>query len=137
MSERRDDVFKALADEHRRRILSALCARPMIAGDLGRLVQLAPNAVSFHLKWLRAAGLVSVRREGRYLRYHANVDTLSRWRLQVDELFASSESDGKAAASSTPQTPAERIANPPRYSAPVESSHSDGSSDDELPTELL
>ena len=87
MADREDDVFKALADGHRRRILNALCRGPLVAGDLGRLVALAPNAVSFHLKMLRSAGLVRVRREGRCLRYHANPDVLARWRGVVEKLF--------------------------------------------------
>jgi len=88
MTDMNDDIFKALADANRRRIVSALCVEPMVAGQLGRLVGLAPNAVSFHLKLLQTAGLVTVRRQGRFLRYQVNADVLTQWREDVASLFS-------------------------------------------------
>lgn len=82
-----DDVYKAMADAHRRRIVSALTQRSMVAGELASLVQLAPNALSFHLKWLRSAGVISMRREGRYLRYRANAPVLQAWQTHVTGAF--------------------------------------------------
>ncbi len=136
-----DEIFKALADGHRRRIVAALCAEPMVAGDLGRLVGLAPNAVSFHLKWLRSAGLVDVRREGRYLRYSVNGSVLADWRVHVEGLFgkeatakaAGAGSRGSSASASGRKRSAGRTRKATRPPAPpviVES-------DDKLPTELL
>ncbi|GMU21596.1 MAG: hypothetical protein AMXMBFR13_16880 [Phycisphaerae bacterium] len=87
MSDRHDDIFKALADSSRRRIISALCAGPKVAGDLARSVGLAPNAVSFHLKWLKSAGLVSLHREGRFLRYRVEPEPLAAWQSDVRRLF--------------------------------------------------
>jgi len=104
MSDRSDDVFRALADGHRRRILSGLCGGPMVAGDLGRLVRLAPNAVSFHLKELRNAGLVSRRREGRHLRYYANRDALAEWRVQVGQLFPGGQGAEPPSSTQTPES---------------------------------
>ncbi|MEU5090033.1 metalloregulator ArsR/SmtB family transcription factor [Streptomyces sp. NPDC021356] len=71
-----EDVFKALADPTRRRILDELaerdgqslfeiCARLTTGHGLG----LSRQAVSQHLAVLEAAGLVRGRREGRY-RFH-------------------------------------------------------------------
>jgi len=97
MSDRIDDVFKALADPHRRKILAALCRGPVVAGDLARLVGLAPNAVSFHLKWLRSARLVKIQREGRFLRYQAELGRVSEWIQQVHGLF-----DARRAAQAGP-----------------------------------
>ena len=82
-----DDVYKAMADDHRRRIVAALTRRSMVAGELASLVQLAPNALSFHLKWLRSAGMISMRREGRYLRYRANEPVLQAWQSHVTGAF--------------------------------------------------
>ncbi|MDG9687059.1 metalloregulator ArsR/SmtB family transcription factor [Streptomyces sp. DH18] len=85
-----DDVFKALADPTRRRILDELmernsqtlfeiCARLTTRHGLG----LSRQAVSQHLAVLEAAGLVVTRREGRYKFHDLNTDPLehivSRW----------------------------------------------------------
>jgi len=89
MHELYDDTFRALADPHRRQIMAALCEQPMLAGDLARLVQLAPNAVSFHLKWLKSAGLVAVHRQGKYLRYQVVTTALASWREHLGVMFPS------------------------------------------------
>src|SRR5688500_7349986 len=91
MHELYDDTFKAMADPHRRQIMAALCEQPMVASDLARLVQLAPNAVSFHLKWLKSTGLVAVHRQGKYLRYQVMASALADWRNHVGAIFASRE----------------------------------------------
>ncbi|MFE3385561.1 ArsR/SmtB family transcription factor [Streptomyces anulatus] len=85
-----DDVFKALADPTRRRILDGLvernsqtlfeiCARLTTRHGLG----LSRQAVSQHLAVLEAAGLVVTRREGRYKFHDLNTDPLEhivgRW----------------------------------------------------------
>ena len=82
-----DETFKAMADATRRQILAALCQQSREAGELARLVGLAPNAVSFHLRALKSAELVNVRREGRYLRYSIEPGTVQAWREQVERLF--------------------------------------------------
>src|SRR5688572_13000653 len=92
MHELYDDTFKAMADPHRRQIMLALCERPMVASDLARLVQLAPNAISFHLKWLKSAGLVAVHRQGKYLRYQVMAPALAGWREHVRTVFTAQES---------------------------------------------
>lgn len=127
-----DKVFKALADESRRRILSALCQEPMVAGDLGRLVGLAPNAVSFHLKELKSADLVSIRRAGRYLCYQINTVTLADWLTHVQEAFEYSTAVEDASGKVTlppPKTPTSHAPAPRQASPP--------SRNDILPTELL
>ena len=44
-----------------------------VAGQLASELDIAPNALSFHLKAMLHAGLISVEQEGRYLRYRANI----------------------------------------------------------------
>lgn len=66
MADDLDAVFKALADQTRRAILDSLAQRPRTTGWLaGQFPQLSRFAVMKHLGLLEAAGLVSVRREGR------------------------------------------------------------------------
>ena len=71
------DVFKALADPTRRTILDELADRDdqtlfEICGRLAMKHQLASTrqAISQHLDVLEAAGLIEVRREGRY-KFHS------------------------------------------------------------------
>jgi ArsR family transcriptional regulator, arsenate/arsenite/antimonite-responsive transcriptional repressor len=47
------------------------------AGDLARALELAPNALSFHLKDLSYAGLVNSRTAGRYVIYSANFSSMN------------------------------------------------------------
>jgi DNA-binding transcriptional ArsR family regulator len=89
MAAQQDEIFKAMADPHRRQILGELCRQSREAGELARMVGLAPNAVSFHLRALKAADLVRVRREGRFLRYSLEPASVLGWRSQVDRLFPS------------------------------------------------
>jgi DNA-binding transcriptional ArsR family regulator len=131
MPDHYDQIFKALSDASRRRILTALCGGPMVAGDLARLVGLAPNAVSFHLKWLRAADLVSIRREGRYLRYHANPDVLADLRTHVQQRFVPAPVAEAARGHLGPQ------GGGPARKAPVPPTRAAESPSDELPPELL
>ena len=56
-------VLRALADESRRTMLEALTDGPASAGELAALLPIARPGVSRHLRVLREAGLVEVRRE--------------------------------------------------------------------------
>jgi DNA-binding transcriptional ArsR family regulator len=56
------DVFEAIAEPHRRRMLDLLADGDLAAGELvAALPRLSQPAVSRHLKVLREAGLVEVR----------------------------------------------------------------------------
>lgn len=59
-------LTKALADGTRLRILSLLRAAERSAGELSRSLGLSPSTVSRHLDLLRRAGLIEVRRRGRW-----------------------------------------------------------------------
>jgi len=88
------DVFKALADPTRRRILDELTERNgqtlfEICSRLATKHQLSSSrqAISQHLEVLAAAGLVESKREGRYKFHYLNPRPLEsiadRW-LQAD-----------------------------------------------------
>jgi len=56
-------VLRAVADESRRTLLKTLARGPATAGDLAALLPIARPGVSRHLRVLREAGLVDVRKE--------------------------------------------------------------------------
>jgi ArsR family transcriptional regulator len=67
-------ALSALGHETRLSIFRALVqAGPqgMPAGEIARLLDLAPNALTFHLKDLTYAGLADSRQSGRYVIYSA------------------------------------------------------------------
>jgi DNA-binding transcriptional ArsR family regulator len=55
--------FMALSDPTRRRIVEMLATRELRAGEIAKRFDMTAPAVSQHLKLLREAGLVQVRRD--------------------------------------------------------------------------
>jgi DNA-binding MarR family transcriptional regulator len=64
-------MFSALGDPGRRTILQHLATRPHAVHELAAMLPISRSAVSQHLKVLREAGLVTVRREGKFIFYSA------------------------------------------------------------------
>ena len=66
------DLFRTFADPTRRALFERLSAKGELSvGDLTAGAGVSQPAVSQHLAVLRQAGLVTERREGRYIRYAA------------------------------------------------------------------
>lgn len=63
------DLYKALADEKRARILYALKGGELCVCQLIALLELAPSTVSKHLTILRSARLIDSRKSGRWMYY--------------------------------------------------------------------
>lgn len=61
------DITKALADENRIRALGALEHQELCVCQIIELLGLAPSTVSKHLAILRQAGLVTSRKDGRWI----------------------------------------------------------------------
>ncbi|MET8630467.1 metalloregulator ArsR/SmtB family transcription factor [Kitasatospora sp. NPDC004669] len=64
------DVFSALANPVRRKLLEGLRGGPRAAGELAGDFELSRPAVSEHLAVLRGAGLVREEPRGRHRYYH-------------------------------------------------------------------
>jgi DNA-binding transcriptional ArsR family regulator len=73
---RHDNVFRAIADPTRRRILGLLRKHGQTVGELSRNFSMSRPAISKHLRLLRAAGLVVSRREGTASRCSLNAKPL-------------------------------------------------------------
>lgn len=74
------DMFSAIGTEARLRILRLLLsAHPggMVVGDIAAELDIPNSTLSHHLEKLRHEGLVTVQREGTFLRYAANTDALA------------------------------------------------------------
>jgi ArsR family transcriptional regulator len=63
------ELFKALADETRLKVLHALFEREQCVSDLMSALRLAQSRVSHHLKILKVAKLVEARRDRHKIRY--------------------------------------------------------------------
>src|SRR5665647_1758256 len=73
-------ILAALAQDNRLDVFRLLVeAGPdgMPAGHVASSLRLPPSALSFHLERLRAAGLISVRRDGRSLIYAARFEAMN------------------------------------------------------------
>jgi len=62
-------IFAALADPTRVRIISALNGRELCVCDLAAVLGMTQSAVSHQLRLMRALGLVKNRKEGRVVYY--------------------------------------------------------------------
>ena len=70
----------ALAQESRLdvyRLLVEAGPQGLPAGEIAARLRLAPNTLTFHFGRLRAAGLVSVHRDGRQMIYAARFETMN------------------------------------------------------------
>jgi len=74
-------VLRALADESRLTLVEALASGPATAGQLAALLPIARPGVSRHLRVLREAGLVQVRKEAQRRVYQLRPQPLA----EVDE----------------------------------------------------
>ena len=77
-------ALRALADESRRTMLESLSHGPATAGELAALLPIARPGVSRHLRVLREAGLVEVRREAQRRVYSLRPEPLA----EIDEWLA-------------------------------------------------
>ncbi len=87
-------LFHALSDETRLEIMRLLSHGERCVCELQNVLDAAQSRLSFHLKTLKDAGLVSDRRDGRWIYYAVNRDALD----QIAE-FASGVKPGKHAGS--------------------------------------
>ena len=68
--------FKALSDPHRLRILDRLRGGEHCVCELMDVLDAGQSLLSFHLKTLKDAGLVTDRREGRWMHYALSLEGL-------------------------------------------------------------
>jgi ArsR family transcriptional regulator, arsenate/arsenite/antimonite-responsive transcriptional repressor len=83
-----DEVFKAMADPTRRRILRLLNGGEMTAGELAKHFDISAPSMSHHFNVLRNAGLVSSRRDGQQVCYVLDTTVIQDFTAVIMDLFA-------------------------------------------------
>jgi ArsR family transcriptional regulator len=77
------ELFHALSDETRLAIVQRLRSGERCVCDLTDLLEAAQSRLSFHMKVLKDAGLVTDRRQGRWIHYSLNTEAFA----EVQELL--------------------------------------------------
>jgi uncharacterized protein YndB with AHSA1/START domain/DNA-binding transcriptional ArsR family regulator len=111
---RMDEVFRALADRSRRRLLDSLNARDgQSLRDLCAGLDMTRQSVSKHLAVLEAANLVTTVRRGREKLHYLNAEPINaiaeRWINQYHRERVRALTDLKAALEQTPMTNTEFV----------------------------
>lgn len=83
--------MKALSDATRLRILEQLAGGERCVCDLTDALDAGQSLLSFHLKTLRDAGLVTDRRAGRWVHYSINAGALAELEEVLRDLRESAE----------------------------------------------
>ena len=81
-------LFQALSDEKRLRILALLAGGERCVCELVEDLGVGQSLLSFHLKTLKDAGLVTDRREGRWVHYSVAPGALDELTATLEELAA-------------------------------------------------
>ena len=95
--ERAARLFHALSDEKRLRIIEVLRGGERCVCDLVDVLDAGQSLLSFHLKTLKAAGLVSDREQGRWSYYRLNAEPFE----EVEAIAAALRTDAERTADST------------------------------------
>ena len=81
-------IFKALGDENRIRILKLLRGGEMCACHLLEELNISQSTLSHHMKILCDAGLVTGRKEGKWIHYSICCEGVCGLRVLLRELLA-------------------------------------------------
>ncbi|MBN1294337.1 MAG: winged helix-turn-helix transcriptional regulator [Candidatus Latescibacteria bacterium] len=80
-------IFKVLSVETRVRMINLLKGHTLCVNALAKLLDITPAAVSQHLRVLRDAGLVNDEKEGYFVHYSLNEETLAQWNEATKEFL--------------------------------------------------
>jgi DNA-binding transcriptional ArsR family regulator len=82
-----NELFKALSDENRRKILDLLRSGDMTAGDIANHFDISKPGISQHLSVLKNADLVYAFKKGQYVYYSLNstvFQEVMKWIIQFN-----------------------------------------------------
>ena len=84
------EVFKALADANRLRIIRMLASnmeKTICVSDLAEKLGITQPAASQQIKVLRNIGILEGNKDGYYVYYAINTDILNKYKEQIDQMF--------------------------------------------------
>ena len=79
------NIFKVLADSQRREILTMLKDERLNAGEIAERLQITPAALSYHLKLLKNADLISEYKEKNYIYYEIRTTVFDELILWINQ----------------------------------------------------
>ena len=98
--EKLSDIFKALSDPTRLRLLKLLTGQSLVycgggcdgetflcVGALAEKLKVTQSAVSQHLRILRQAGLVRGERRGAFMHYSLNAEGVEQYRMLATQIM--------------------------------------------------
>jgi DNA-binding transcriptional ArsR family regulator len=97
------NALEALSDATRRSILERIAQSPCTVGEIADLIPVSQPAVSQHLRVLREAGLVQMRKEGAKRIYSLAPDGLIELRAYFDRMWGDVLLAFKQAADNQPK----------------------------------
>jgi DNA-binding transcriptional ArsR family regulator len=92
------DAFAALAEPRRREILRLVSLSELSVGEIARRFDVTRPAISQHLRVLKEANLVTLRRDGTKRLYRARPESLAELRAYIEAFWDDSLRSLKAAA---------------------------------------
>jgi ArsR family transcriptional regulator, arsenate/arsenite/antimonite-responsive transcriptional repressor len=87
-SMRTQEIFRALADPNRRRILEILRRGSLTAGEIAERFDISMASLSHHYAVLRSADLIRSERRGQQVVYSLNTSVMEDVAVLLAELFA-------------------------------------------------
>lgn len=94
------ELFKILSVDKRIEIIELLKKEPMSVNALAGALGITQSAVSQHLRVLKGTGLVKDERQGYWIYYSLNRDTLEKCRQRLNRICACGCSGGQAGSGS-------------------------------------
>ncbi len=83
-----ESTLRAIAEPRRQEILRLIAAKELASGEIAGHFNVSRPAISQHLQVLKAAGLVTERREGTRRLYQARPDGLAQLLEFLDQFWA-------------------------------------------------
>ena len=88
-------LYAALADPTRLRLLNLMAGREVCVCYFVEILKLSQPKISRHLAYLRSAGIVSARREGKWMHYRIELPEDQAARSILDAVLASFAENGE------------------------------------------